>query len=410
MAAFDYTHQASTAFAPRSGVQVVLRKSIDQEGWSYLTLDDLGAVVCDPDKVVAANPQRVGVVRLAQKWIAENAGKARIIVRRKVHGTPAEPEKDPELVRIWNASKPKKLYQRILSDLYGPGHGNALLKKIRDPNSKRVLSLEPLDMRTCIRDVKRRVWAQNNEGILRENLVWFTLGSDPADWEAGDDQWLGFEDELRTLRESSAYCADVLTNAGVIGLMISRDDQTSTFSPGAIRKMQKDGKAMTTRGKRGSVIVSGTGMKVAEIGQGPERLAIDRLPRFAQAAVSANLNVALMVLGLPDPNKTYSNLEEATKGSMRSAVIPFHDLISETLASDLMDETGLDPDHYEICWDYSDVEEFREDIDEQHDRVRKDVAAGLMTPNEGRAALGMEESDDPSADSLRSGAQEIMRS
>jgi hypothetical protein len=352
--------------------------------------------------VEPANAQKIGLVRIAQKWVSDNAAKARINVRRVVGGTPADPETDAELVRIWNASKPKKLMLRILSDIYGPGHGNALIRKVRDQTSKKVLSLEPLDMRKCVRDERTRTWSMNGSGLVRENLVWFTVGSRAADWHAGENQWIGFEDDLRTLREESAYTADVLTNCGVIGLIISKDDQTSMFSPHAIKKMQQDGKAMTTRGNRGSVLVSGTGLKATEIGEGPERLSLDKLPVGAQSRVAANLGVAMMVLGMPDPNKTYSNLAEATKGSLRSAVVSFHDLIAEVLAEDLLNDVGMTKDEYEIFWDYSDIEEFQNDVDKLHARVREDVKAGLLTPNEGRAKTGEEQSDDPTADSLRS--------
>lgn len=397
------TTYTSTAFPPTPGVPVYLRKAIDSEGWTHLTLDDLGALISRPD-VEAADPQQIGNVLLAQEWISENAAKAPMRVRRKVKGTKAEPVKNPELVKIWEASDPNKLMGRILSDMYGPGKGNALLEKVRAGNSKRVLSLEPLNMAKCSRDKVLKAWAEGTRGLMRENLVWFTKGSDPDDWKAGTNQWKGFEDDLRTLREESAYCADILTNSGVTGLVFSKDDQTSTFSPAAIRKMQQDGKAMTTRGKRGSVLVSGTGMKVTEVGQGPERLALDVLPRGAQSRVSARLRVALMVLGMPDANKTYSNLEEATVGSLRSGVIPFHDMIANTLGRDLLADTGLDPDQYEVYFDYTDIEEFQEDLDKLHARVREDVKAGLITPNEGRAILGMDPSDDPSSDALRVGA------
>lgn len=400
---FAKTWYSSTAYPPAPGVPVVLRKAIDSEGWSYLSVDDLGALTSTPD-IEPAVPQKIGIVLLAQEWIAENAAKAPMRVRRKVKGTKAEPEKNPELVKIWEASDPNKLMGRILSDIYGPGKGNSLLKKVRDQNSKRVLSLEPLNMARCQRDKNFKVWAMNSEGLPRQNLVWFSKGSDPDDWEAGTNQWVGFEDDLRTLREESAYCADVLTNAGVIGLFISKDDQTSTFSPHAVRKMKQDGKAMTTRGNRGSVVVSGTGMRVNEVGQGPERLALNILPRGAQSRVSARLRVALMVLGQQDENKTYSNLDAATVGSYRSGVIPFHDMIANALGRDLLADTGLDPDQYEVYFDYSELEEFQEDQEKLHARVREDVKAGVITPNEGRAILGMEPSDDPSADLLRAGA------
>ncbi len=395
---------ASTAFAPSHGVPVTLRKAIDSEGWSYMNLDDLGAMFSSPD-IIQADPQEIGIVLLAQSWIAENAAKAPMRVRRRVKGSDVEPEKNPEIVRLWEDADPKTIMERVLSDIYGPGKGNALIEKIRDGNSKRVLSIEPIDISACTRDKRLKVWRRGTEGLPRQNIVWFTRGSDPKDWRAGRDQWRGtFRDDLRTLREESAYCADVLTNAGVIGLMISREDTTSTFSPSAIRKMQRDGKAMTTHGKRGSVLVSGTGMKVNEVGQGPDRLALDRLPLGAQSRVSARLGVALMVLGMPDPNKTYANLEAATVGSYRSGVIPFHDLIAAALTRDLLADTGLDPRNYEIYFDYSDLEEFQEDLDKLHARTREDVKAGLVTPNEGREVIGRDVSDDPSADALRSGA------
>lgn len=403
----DYgTFYASTAFAPAPGVPVHLRKSIESEGWSYMSLDDLGAVISTPD-VEPAKPQKIGIVLLAQSWIAQNAAKAPMRVRRKVKGQKVDPEKNPELLKIWDASNPKKIMERILEDIYGPGDGNALLEKVREPNSKRVISLEPIDMTTVVRDKKLKAWRRNSEGLPRQNLIWFTKGSDPKDYQAGVNQWQGtFADDLRTLREDSAYAADILTNAGVVGLVFSRDDPTSTFSPAAIRKMQKDGKAMTTRGKRGSVLVSGTGMKVNEVGQGPDRLALEKLPLGAQARVSQRLGVALMVLGMPDPNKTYANLEAATVGSLRSGVVPFHDLIAETLGRDLLEETGLDPESYEIYFDYSEIEEFQEDKDKMHARAREDVNAGVITPNEARAETGREPSDDPSADVLRTGASQ----
>lgn len=369
-----------------------------------MSLDDLGALMSSPD-IEPANPQHIGIVLLAQSWIAQNAAKAPMRVRRKVKGEKVEPEKNPELVKIWEASEPKKIMERILADIYGPGYGNALLEKVRDPGSKRVLSLQPIDMTTVTRDRNLKVWRRGGEGLPRENLVWFSKGSDPKDFRAGVNQWPGtFADDLRTLREDSAYAADILTNAGVVGLIFSKDDSTSTFSPAAIRKMQADGKAMTTRGKRGSVLVSGTGMKVNEVGQGPDRLALEKLPLGAQARVSQRLGVALMVLGMPDPNKTYANLEAATVGSLRSGVIPFHDLIAETLSRDLLEATGLDPESYEIYFDYSEIEEFQEDLDKLHARVREDVTAGIITPNEARAETGREPSDDPSADALRAGA------
>jgi len=402
----DTTVVAIAAPMPAHAVPVYAAKSNE---WPIVTLDQLGLLRSDGGERKPVEPAKVGVIRIGLRWIAKKASKVGFSVRRRVNGESIEPEPDHELVRIWNASDPTKLIQRILDDLYLYGKGNALLEKVRDANSKRVIKLRPINIQKCNRDTTLKIWKYGTQPILPDNLVWISLGADPDDPDMGIDQWAGFEEDLRTLKGEAEYTADVLENAGVVGLFITKDDPNMVLSEDARKKIQREAKAMTTGKNRGAAYVSGTGLKVTSVGSTPESMALEKLTLGAQARVAANMQLALMVLGLFDPGKTYANLKEASKGSYLTAVIGIHDAIAEALSRDLLPDTGTDSETYEIVWDYDDQEEFQEDLDLATNRIVKLCGGPVLTPNEGRAKIGEAPLDDPSASILKtSGPQAVM--
>lgn len=406
MAALD-PHNTLVAFA--GTVPLFERKSWYEGdtggGWRELTLDQVGVRIAKPGRGEPGTPDKVGIVRIAIRYIAQNANKAPIAVRPIVNGEPAEPDQSAELARIWNASRPSKLTHRILTDLWIRGYGNSLLRKVRTEGTSRVEKLEAVDMGSVTFDDRTGFYRQGGTPLTRENYVWVSIGSDPKHPSKGEDPWKGFEDDLRTLREESAYTADVLQNGGVIGVIISKKGPEDFLGEDLVNRVSKDATAATTGEKRGSVLVVGSGVDVHELGSTPERMALDKLTLGAQSRVAANLQTALMVLGMPDPGKTYSNLKEAKRGTYLTAVVGFHDLLAECLSIDLLPDTdgGLTPDTHQVVWIYDDLEEFQEDLESRSARVRAEKAEGIWTANEAREMLDGEPSDDPSADSLGSG-------
>lgn len=372
-------------------------------GWRELTLDQVGVAIAKPGKGLPGTPDKVGVIRIAIRYISQKANKAPIAVKPRVNGEPAEPDTNAELARIWNASRPAKLMHRILTDLWIRGKGNSLLRKDRDETTGAVKRLVSVDIKSLTFDRKENFFRQNGTLLKRENYVWISLGSDPENPDLGEDPWESFSDDLRALREESTYTADVLQNGGVISVVISKKDPNDFLGEELVNRVSKDATAATTGEKRGSVLVVGSGLDVHDIGSSPESMALDKLTLGAQARVAANLQTALMVLGLPDPGKTYSNLAEGKEGTFDTAIVGFHDLLAECLALDLLPDTdaGITNDTHEVVWIYENMEEFREDEDALHKRTREDVAGCILTPNEGRAKLGLDPSDQEGADQLQ---------
>lgn len=399
---------AQTQVAYAGGVPLYERKSWYEGdpagGWRTLSLEEIGVQAAGRGKQEPADPSKVGVVRLAIGWISQNTHKAPIAVRPIVNGDPAEPDLTAELCQIWNNSRPTKLVRRILDDLWIYGKGNAVIRKVRNESTGKVEKLEAVNIKKLNWEPTKGFWSQNGVELVRENYIWITLGADQDSPNKGTDQWDGFESDLQTLREEPRYTAKVLKRGGAFGYVASKSDSADFMGEDVVKRIAKDADAIVNDLEYGGVIAVGAGVRLEHLGTSPESMALDTLTTRAESRVAANLNMSLMVLGMPDPNKTYSNLDAATQGSFRTAVIGFHDVLAEALAADLLPDTdgGLTNQTHEVVWIYSDLEELREDTDSLHTRTREDVKAGIITPNEGRARIGMEPSTQEGADSLGS--------
>lgn len=395
-----------TLVAYAGGVPLYERKSWYEGdtagGWRTLSLEEIGVQVASNGKRESADPSKVGVIRLAIGWISQNTHKAPIAVRPIVNGDPAEPDLTAELCQIWNRSRPTKLVRRILDDLWIYGKGNAVIRKVRNEGTAKVEKLEAVNIEKLKWEPTKGFWSQNGTDLVRENYIWITLGADRDAPDKGTDQWDGFEADLLTLREEPKYTAKVLKRGGAFGYVASKAAPADFLGEDVTKRIAKDADAIVKDLDYGGVIAVGAGVRLEPIGSSPESMALDTLTVRAESRVAANLQTALMVLGMPDPNKTYANLNAATQGSFRTAVIGFHDVLAEALAADLLPDTdgGLTNQTHEVVWIYSDLEELREDTDSLHTRTREDVKAGLITPNEGRARIGMEPSDQEGSDQL----------
>jgi phage portal protein BeeE len=161
-------------------------------------------------------------------------------------------------------------------------------------------------------------------------------------------------------------------------------------------RMKERIKDNLTSDNRGETMVQLSGdVEIIKLGMSPEEMRLDRLPLRAEARITAAIGVSPMVLGLPDPNKTYSNYNEANTAAWRHCIVPMQDLVAEALTYQLLNEFDDETKHL-VEWDYTHVEALQEDLGKKHDRVREDWKANIITQNEARDELGYE--PDPDGD------------
>jgi hypothetical protein len=204
---------------------------------------------------------------------------------------------------------------------------------------------------------------------------------------------------------AAGYTAALLKNSGVPGLAIIPDgtnpprpdlDSATRMKDQFVEKFSGD--------MAGSPIVFNGPYKLVEVGFSPEKLGLSNLTRDAEARVAAAVGVAAMSLGLPDPNKTYSNLAEANRASW-GTVVSLQELVAEGVRFGLLPEPisvptgtspGLDPMAFLFTYDYSDIQEMQESLDAVHLRTRNDFRFDLIRKNEAREQLGYD--PDPDGD------------
>jgi HK97 family phage portal protein len=231
--------------------------------------------------------------------------------------------------------------------------------------------------------------------IAREDVIHFRDGIDPRNDRLGLAALKAQFREVATDNECGSYTAALLRNMGVPGLVVIPRDPRGKFTAETAHRIKERIRDTLTGEDRGDTAVFSDPIELTPLGLSPEAMQLGELPRRSEARICAAFGLSPMVLGLPDPGKTYSNLAEAKEAAWRHCLIPLQDLVAETLQRALLPEFS-DPDRYTVEYDYSHVEALQEDLALKHTRVREDWKCGLVTQNEARDELGYE--PDPDGD------------
>ncbi|MGD9617157.1 MAG: phage portal protein [Alphaproteobacteria bacterium] len=340
------------------------------------------------------------LLSLGVKWLNDRFPRPPIRVSKiQADGTYKPLPRHP-LVDLWDRPNPFET-RRTNEGAIGLSlvcDGNAFVQKVRDQSGQvvelwwlphfAVNPIYPDDGSAFLSG-----WDVNLEGrrwtLLPDDVIHFKAGKDPRDPRRGISAVKAQLREVCCVNEESGYTASLLRNAAIPGLIITPDDDK-------LRPTEKDAERIKERlydlasgDDRGSSVVLAGRYKVAPVGFSPEQLALDKLTLNARAALAASTGVALMSLGMPDPNKTYANLAEANRSSW-STIQAIQDIESEALRWNLLPEFNTDPLTHIVEFDYSNITELQESLDSLHGRVREDYKAGLVTKNEARDLIGFE--------------------
>ncbi len=347
-----------------------------------------------------------GTVALGLKWVGDNYPRPVMRVARQGRGGTYNPLPRHELVDLMRRPNPhytgrtlaKALSLSLLVD------GNAYLIKVRGKGTGRPTQLWwhphwqiapcwPADGSAYIDRYEVRV-----DGVphyLRpEDVIHFRDGIDPRNERLGLST---LKAQLRAIcadNEVDGYTATLLRNLGVPGVII-RLKGTSRSTPDQVERFKERFRDSLTGENRGEPLIIDDS-EVTQLGLSPEQLRLEKIPSLLQAKILAAMGVSPMVVGLSDPNKTYSNLESALGAAWRNCLVPLQDLVAETLRYSLLADLGTDPGNHCVEFDYTGVESLQEAQEQKSKRIREEWKAGIIQLNEARTALGYE--TDPDGD------------
>lgn len=196
--------------------------------------------------------------------------------------------------------------------------------------------------------------------------------------------------ELAIVNAACGYLGAILKNSGATNIVVSpagegnlTEEQADQIREVILSRISGD--------DAGSSLVFHNPVQVSTLAAQPKDMMLGEIDAFQVAKICAAFGVNPMVLGLPDPQKTYANYREAVRAAWNGSIVPVLDAIA-----DAVNETGglcmaFDPSgRLRIGWDYTGIEELAEDR-EMLSRVSVTVwEKGVATRNEAREMLGLQ--------------------
>lgn len=346
-------------------------------------------------------------VALGLKWIGDNYPRPTMRVCKASRRGEMVPLPRHELVDLIRRPNPywtaRVLAKAIALSLIVDG--NAYLIKIRSKGKGQPVQLWwhphwaigprwPADGSTYIQDYEVRIDGQPYS-VPVEDVIHFRDGIDPRNERLG---LAPLKAQLRGVcsdNETEGYTAAILRNLGIPGIVVTLK---SGFKIDAdnIERLKERFRDNFSGENRGDATILAGDADLKQVGMSPEQLRLDKIPLQIQSKILAAIGVPMMVVGLPDSNKTYSNLAESLRAAGHNCLIPLQDLVAETLTQSLLPDFGYDPNVYRVEFDYSNVEWLQEVRDSKSTRVRAEWKDGIISLNEARQALGYE--PDPDGD------------
>lgn len=217
-----------------------------------------------------------------------------------------------------------------------------------------------------------------------ESVVHVRHGCDPVNQLVGVSPLAGMVREVMQDNMAGAYSLGLMNRFGAIGATFSSEPGAPILDAEA-RKAFKDAvqEAFTLEGA-GSALVLPNGYKADYPARSPESLSLDGLRGWPQACILAALGLSPMAVGLPDPNKTYSNLIEARDSAWEQCLAP----MKRTFAAAMTQAWSDGSWRYGI--DLSAVRALADDSAKVADRASSLYASGIIDRAEARTLVGEE--------------------
>jgi phage portal protein BeeE len=140
---------------------------------------------------------------------------------------------------------------------------------------------------------------------------------------------------------------------------------------------------------RGGVAILEGGTTVQRLGLDLEQLAFEALHRIPEKRICASFRTPPVVAGLGD-DPTYANSAQAYERWTRSTLVPLWRIAGSALQAGFAGEGALDTSSVSVAFDLDEVAALQEDRNNRWSRYKDALAAGGITLNEYRGALGFQ--------------------
>lgn len=233
-----------------------------------------------------------------------------------------------------------------------------------------------------------------------EDIIHVKDGRDPLDPFRGLAPLKSGLRSMMTIDRAEMYTQTLMRNCGAIPTMISPANAGETIDSGNVASLRGQFAENTTQYNNGKPFISTQSLRVEKLGVTPEELALDKITNLPYAVVCALMGTPAMVLGFPDPNKTYSNLTQADYAAWTNGVVPRQDRFAEAFDKQCPELISIDRER--LVWNRTKVIALQAPILERLDGLTKAAGGPILTPDEARSFINLGALPDKSGESIRS--------
>lgn len=354
--------------------------------------------------------QDSSVVMAPVLWIARNAIQAR-----------------PEMLRV-DRDEPERIVQHEMLDLLcqpNPHYSGKMLKmatlislctagdafwiKVRG-SRKRVAELwyaphflmspevEPGSTQQSYIDFYKYQTGGVPTNLLPSEVIHFRCGINPRNTRRGISPMFPAIREIYADIESANFTGALLRNFGIPGVVISPESWETQASVQVDAKDVKEKYMETFSGdRRGEPLVMTGPTKVETFGFSPDEMSLNKIRNVSEERVCALLGVQPSVVGFGtglEQTKVGATMVENRRASWEDGILPFLDILAETITESLLPEFETNPDPYEMHYNTSRVRALAESQDKIWQRASLGVRNGWVRVDQAQGMVGLQ--PDPS--------------
>ena len=235
------------------------------------------------------------------------------------------------------------------------------------------------------------------ENVDVKDVVHFRFGIDPRNTRRGLSQLGALWREIATDDQAANFAASILKNLGIVGIVISPKEAGTIGSKDAVEEVKKYLQEHFTGDKRGQALALGAPTHVELLQYNLQGFDVSPIRDVSEERVCACLGLPAAVVGFGtglQQVKVGATMKELRRSAWTECIIPNQSIIASQSDQSLISEFEKDSSLFRLRFDYSKVPALWEDAKEKHERIRKDVLAGVITVKQAQQLLGYPIDDD----------------
>jgi phage portal protein BeeE len=229
-----------------------------------------------------------------------------------------------------------------------------------------------------------------------EDVVHFRFGIDPKNTRLGLSPLGALWREIATDDQAANFTASILKKLGIIGVIISPEE--GSISDESVKEVKNYIQEHFTGDKRGETLALKQPTKVQLLQYNLQGFDTSPIRDVSEERVCAALGIPAAVVGFGtglQQTKVGATMKELRQLAWTGGVIPMQEAIADEVDRSLMPEFEPGGERqFRLRFDTSKVRALWEDANEKHDRIRKDVLAGIITVKQAQQLLGYPLDDD----------------